>query len=72
MVLAAPLVGDGWLAERLARFGESPCAFLLGAPDFQTACRRFGLATSSDWFGRRVAWFDVTRLRGTPLGVTRI
>jgi len=29
VVLAAPL-GDSWLGERLQRFGEAPCAFVLG------------------------------------------
>lgn len=29
VVLAAPL-GDSWLVERLQRFGEAPCAFVLG------------------------------------------
>jgi hypothetical protein len=31
VVLAAPL-GNSWLAERLERFGEAPCAFVLGRP----------------------------------------
>jgi len=30
VVLAAPLGGDSWLVERLQRFGEAPCAFVLG------------------------------------------
>lgn len=31
VVLAAPL-GESWLVERLQRFGEAPCAFVLGRP----------------------------------------
>ncbi len=31
VVLAAPL-GESWLLERLRRFGEAPCAFVLGRP----------------------------------------
>lgn len=31
VVLATPL-NNSWLAERLQRFGESPCAFILGRP----------------------------------------
>jgi hypothetical protein len=69
VMLATPLSNDSWLAERLARFGESPCAFLLGAPDFERVCRRFGLTSSTAWFGRRMAWFDVVGLPGMRLGV---
>lgn len=69
VTLGAPLSGDGWLAERLARFGPSPCAFLLGAADFEAACARFGLLLPGEWFGRRVEWFDAAALGGTRLGV---
>lgn len=69
VVLAAPLEAGGWLVRRLARFGESPCAFLLGAPDIDAAGRVFRLDASPEWFGRRVAWFDADRLGGTRLGV---
>ena len=69
VMLATPLAGDTWLAERLARFGESPCAFLLAAPDFEAACRRFGLVPSAEWLGRRVAWFGPDRIQGLYLGL---
>lgn len=41
VVLAAPL-GDSWLVERLHRFGEAPCAFVLGRPKP----------------GRQITWFS--------------
>jgi hypothetical protein len=69
VTLAAPLSGDGWLAERLARFGPSPCAFLLGSSDFKAACARFGLTLPGKWFGRRVGWLDRAGPRGTCLGI---
>ncbi len=69
VTLAAAAHQSGWLAERLARFGESPCAFLLGAADVDVMARRFPLAGSGAWFGRRVAWFDPARLNGIRLGL---
>jgi len=69
VTLAASLVKDDWLAVRLARFGPSPCAYLLGTNDFETAKLSFGLISPADWFGRPVAWFDPGRLNGVKLGV---
>lgn len=69
VTLAVPLAKDDWLAERLARFGPSPCAYLLGAPDLETARRDFGLTPAPNWLGRSVAWFDPARLHGLKLGV---
>lgn len=69
VTLAAPLAKDDWLAERLARFGPSPCAYLLGTPDFEAACRDFELMSAPDWFGRSVGWFDPAKLQGVKLGV---
>ena len=53
VVLAAPLDANGWLAERIARFGEAPCAFVLR--------RKAGTATP-------IAWYD-TQALGWRLGV---
>jgi catechol 2,3-dioxygenase-like lactoylglutathione lyase family enzyme len=69
VTLAAPLASPSWLAERLARFDESPCAFLIGAANVEAARRRFALSEPLDWFGRRAAWFDPAPLNGTRLGI---
>ncbi len=69
VTLAAALTAKGWLAERLAQYGESPCAFLLGVADMDAMARRFPLAGSGSWFGRRVMWFDPARLKGIRLGL---
>jgi hypothetical protein len=63
------LTSQTWLAERLAHFGESPCAFLIGVNSFAAARQRFNLLETMDWFGRQVAWFDPFKLNGTWLGV---
>jgi hypothetical protein len=69
VTLAAAPAGSGWLAERLAQFGESPCAFLLGASDVDSAAQPSPLARPGSWFGRRITWFDPARLKGIRLGL---
>jgi hypothetical protein len=72
VTLASPPNQDSWLAQRLAQFDDSPCAYLLGASDFDAACRRFDLRPADNWFGRRCAWFDPTKLNGTHLGIIEL
>ena len=58
VVLVSPLTPDSWLSERLAKFGEGPCAFVLGA-------RRKSAYTGtskSRWFGADISWFDPSKL----------
>jgi catechol 2,3-dioxygenase-like lactoylglutathione lyase family enzyme len=66
VILAAPQ-GEGWLAARLEKFGEAPCAFLLKTPNLTAAVSTFGLIQPTTWFGRRLAWFDPQIIDGTRL-----
>jgi hypothetical protein len=68
VTLAAASAG-GWLAGRLARFGPSPCAVLLGVTGLVEAVARFPLVEPGVWFGHPVAWFDPARLGGVRLGL---
>lgn len=52
VALAAALASDSWLAQRIARFGDSPCAFVL------TAIGGMLGSNPSNWFGRPLFWFD--------------
>ena len=61
VVLAAPLNGSSWLAQRIDKFGEAPCAFILGARDMG----KWKAATKAKWFATEVGWLDV----GWRLGV---
>jgi hypothetical protein len=61
VVLAAPLNAQSWLAERLAKFGEGPCAFVLAAAD----AAKWKTGTRSEWAGAQIGWLDV----GWRLGV---
>lgn len=67
--LATPLESDGWLSERLARFGDSPCACLIGTTDLAASMKRFPLRESEPWFGRQVAWFNSPALDRLRIGV---
>jgi hypothetical protein len=66
VVLAQPLAADSWLAQRLSRFGESPCAFLLAAGHGG----KFRTASTANWFQGPIEWFDPSVL-GWRLGVER-
>jgi len=68
VILAAPS-GGGWLSDRLAKYGESPVAYLLGTRDFAAAAKKYKLSGAKTWFGQKVAWFDAGRLKGVRLGV---
>ncbi|MGA7239184.1 MAG: VOC family protein, partial [Bryobacteraceae bacterium] len=52
VALAAPLAPDSWLAQRIARFGDSPCAFVITATGGMVG------SNPSNWFGRRLFWSD--------------
>jgi Glyoxalase-like domain len=68
VILAAP-TGGGWLSERIAKFGESPVAYLLAGRDFAGATKKYKLSGPKIWFGQKVAWFDAGKLKGVRLGV---
>ena len=62
VVLAAPDSPQSWLRARIDRFGEAPCAYILG----------WGPSAPVDvhavtWFGKHVVWSDSNRL-GWHLG----
>jgi hypothetical protein len=59
VILAQPLTSDSWLAARIERFGEGPCAFIL-------ATRR-PVVSKTQWFGSTISWFDEQKL-GWRLG----
>jgi hypothetical protein len=68
VILAAP-AGGGWLSDRLAKFGETPVAYLLATRDFAAATKKYKLSGTKTWFGQKVAWLDAGKLKGVRLGV---
>jgi hypothetical protein len=69
VMLAGAFKDDCWLMGRIGRFGECPAAFLLGTRELDAAIERYRLGNPDAWCGRRLAWFDESRLRWTKLGV---
>jgi Glyoxalase-like domain len=63
VVLAQPLNAGSWLAGRIERYGEGPCAFVLGAVN----PGRFQGHAKTRWFGAEISWFDEAKL-GWRLG----
>jgi hypothetical protein len=63
VVLASPLNYQSWLAERLERVGEGPCAFVLGGKK----TKRYQTVWKSRWSMSEVSWFDAGKL-GWHLG----
>jgi hypothetical protein len=57
VILVAPLNAQSWVAERIQRFGEGPCAFVLGK--FEKSTPKTGWAA--------ITWFDSAKL-GWHLG----
>ncbi len=68
VILAAPS-GGGWLSDRLAKFGETPVAYLLATRDVAAAVKKYKLSGTKTWFGQKVTWFDAGKLKGVRLGV---
>ena len=62
VILAQPLNSNSWLAARIERFGESPCAFIL-----DQRRGKYQAASQSRWFGVKISWFDAEKL-GWRLG----
>ena len=68
VILAAPSNG-GWLADHLAKYGETPVAYLLATRDFAAATKKYKLSGGRTWFGQKIAWFEAGKLKGVRLGV---
>jgi len=68
-VLVAPVGADSALQRRLDAVGQSPCALLLGADDFEAAVARHRAGPARSWPGGRVAWLDEDVLGGRWIGI---
>jgi hypothetical protein len=53
-VLAAPLNAQSWLAARLDKIGEGPCAFILHA----RRAKSYRTTFKGNWFGEAISWMD--------------
>ncbi len=69
VILAAPTTSNSRLAKRLKKFGNSPCAFLIGTTDFATNHSQFLTTPAINWFGQQIAWFQVDGISPFELGI---
>jgi hypothetical protein len=67
VALATP-AGDGWLSDRLARFGDGPCAILIATDDLAAASRRFPAGGETNVAERPIRWIEAARLLNTHIG----
>lgn len=72
VILAEPSGESSWLAERLKRFGESPCGYLIGSQDLSRSRRNGYLGMPETWFGQKLAWFEPMISIGLYLGVIEV
>jgi len=63
VILAQPLTADSWIARRIQKFGEGPCAVVLGGAH----SGHYRAAAKSRWLAVEVNWFDADEL-GWRLG----
>jgi hypothetical protein len=61
IVLAQPTADSSWIANRLKKYGEGPCALVLHAP------KPIPQKDNSIWYGRKISWANSTQL-GWHLG----
>lgn len=54
VVLAAPLNASSWLASRLDKIGEGPCAFTLQEKN----AKLYRVRSKSTWSGSAISWMD--------------
>jgi Glyoxalase-like domain len=69
-VILASSETPGWLSERLQKFGESPCAFLIQSTDLEEASRRHTLERRDSWFGDvGLRWVKPLKDAGMMIGI---
>ncbi len=71
LILAQPLGAASWLARRLERFDESPCAFLLRSDNWRDSESRLRFSARSTWFGETAHWLRLPDLPDVRIGVVR-
>lgn len=58
VIFAEPLGPDSWVAARIEKFGEGPCAFVLSSKKGVKA----EAAQATRWFGRDLRWLDTGQM----------
>lgn len=62
VALASPINPNSWIATRLERFGEGPCALVFGS-----AKQGWKATVKSRWVDREIAWLDIAPVDATAI-----
>jgi len=62
VVLAAPLNAQSWLAGRLDKIGEGPCAFILRLKNPAQKAKKYRLTSQVTWFGIETSWLNTGKM----------
>jgi hypothetical protein len=62
VVLAAPLNAQSWLAGRLDKIGEGPCAFILRLKNPAQNAKKYRLTSQVTWFGIETSWLNTGKM----------
>ena len=54
VVLATPVNASSWLAARVDKIGEGPCAFILRSRN----AKSYRTSSKTTWFGAAISWLD--------------
>lgn len=72
IALVEPRVERDWLAQRLEKFGPTPCAFLIGARDMNAVRDQYRVAQTGRWDDVELDWLDLNSLGATRIGVVQV
>jgi hypothetical protein len=62
VVLATPVNAQSWLAARLDKIGEGPCAFVLRLKNQAQNAKKYRLASQATWFGIEISWLSTGQM----------
>jgi len=62
VILATPVNAQSWLAGRLDKIGEGPCALILRLKDPAQNAKSYRIASLAMWFGIEVSWLNTGKM----------
>lgn len=69
MAFVSPVRQNSWIAQRLEKFGQCPCGYLLGTEDFERSNEALDLGNREEWGDRLASFFEPQPLQTGILGV---
>jgi hypothetical protein len=72
IILAAPGQEKGWLADRLAIFGDVLCGMLIGSRAFTVTKDHFGITDIDESSGEMIGWLTNHGIAGSAIGFLKV